>query len=193
MKISVRLLTVAMLTLTAWCGTAAAERRLSDTEMLAQDYRQRRAIGDDATRHGYRPCRDGAHCNGWYGDSWGGAYGGYGNGAGYGYGYGYGAGYGYGSGGAGWNGVYGNYSQYRVPVPMDYKGVQVNGVSAPAAEALRPAARPVESCPRGFSPSEIKCTDAERRHGCRDIRLDGGLGCVQRSGSARGSGFGISE
>ena len=37
-----------------------------------------------------------------------------------------------------------------------------------------------ESCPSGFSPSERKCTSDERRHGCRDIRLPGGLGCVSR-------------
>lgn len=37
-----------------------------------------------------------------------------------------------------------------------------------------------ENCPPGFSPSERKCTNDERRRGCRDIRLPNGLGCVSR-------------
>ncbi len=36
------------------------------------------------------------------------------------------------------------------------------------------------SCPAGFSPSERRCSDAERRRGCRDIRLPNGMGCVSR-------------
>lgn len=41
--------------------------------------------------------------------------------------------------------------------------------------------RPVrEMCPPGFSPSEQKCSPEERRRGCKDIRLPGGLGCVRR-------------
>jgi len=54
------------------------------------------------------------------------------------------------------------------------------------AESQRPSAPPVarqparESCPSGFSPSERKCSNDERRRGCRDIRLPGGLGCVSR-------------
>ena len=38
----------------------------------------------------------------------------------------------------------------------------------------------VERCPPGFSPSERKCSQDERRRGCKDIRLPGGLGCVNR-------------
>jgi hypothetical protein len=38
-----------------------------------------------------------------------------------------------------------------------------------------------ESCPPGFSPSEQKCSSEERRRGCRDMRLPGGLGCVDRN------------
>ena len=46
---------------------------------------------------------------------------------------------------------------------------------------LATAATPVvETCPRGFSPSERKCTVEERRRGCKDMRLPGGLGCVHR-------------
>jgi len=37
-----------------------------------------------------------------------------------------------------------------------------------------------EHCPPGFSPSERKCSQDERRHGCKDVRLPGGLGCVHR-------------
>lgn len=37
-----------------------------------------------------------------------------------------------------------------------------------------------EVCPRGFSPSENKCSQEERRNGCKDMRLPGGLGCVKR-------------
>jgi hypothetical protein len=37
-----------------------------------------------------------------------------------------------------------------------------------------------ERCPPGFSPSERKCSPEERRRGCRDVRLDSGLGCVAR-------------
>lgn len=48
----------------------------------------------------------------------------------------------------------------------------------------RPTAPPVaaraERCPSGFVPSEQKCTGEERKHGCKDIRLPGGLGCVHR-------------
>jgi hypothetical protein len=37
-----------------------------------------------------------------------------------------------------------------------------------------------ESCPGGFRPSEQKCSPQERRKGCQDMRLPGGLGCVRR-------------
>jgi len=37
-----------------------------------------------------------------------------------------------------------------------------------------------DHCPSGFSPSEQKCTPQERSHGCKDIRLPSGLGCVSR-------------
>lgn len=43
-----------------------------------------------------------------------------------------------------------------------------------------PPPRPIERCPSGFSPSENKCSTEERRRGCRDMRLPGGLGCVSR-------------
>lgn len=43
-----------------------------------------------------------------------------------------------------------------------------------------PQVRVEEHCPSGFSPSEQKCSKEERRRGCRDMRLPGGLGCVSR-------------
>lgn len=46
---------------------------------FSADYRKRMARGDDATAHGYQPCRDGGRC-----------------------GYGYGYGYGYSGYGGGW-------------------------------------------------------------------------------------------
>lgn len=42
------------------------------------------------------------------------------------------------------------------------------------------ASRQRETCPAGFRPSENKCSAKERRRGCRDMRLPGGLGCVSR-------------
>jgi len=46
-----------------------------------------------------------------------------------------------------------------------------------AAPTAEPA---VERCPSGFQPSENKCSVEERRRGCKDMRLPGGLGCVRR-------------
>jgi hypothetical protein len=44
-----------------------------------------------------------------------------------------------------------------------------------------PVARPTQDrCPAGFRPSENKCSNEERRRGCRDMRLPSGLGCVSR-------------
>lgn len=43
----------------------------------------------------------------------------------------------------------------------------------------RPSVVP-ERCPAGFRASERKCTPQERKKGCRDMRLPGGLGCVSR-------------
>jgi hypothetical protein len=50
----------------------------------------------------------------------------------------------------------------------------------PPPPAYRPPPPPPERCPSGFSPSEQKCSPDERRRGCKDIRLPGGLGCVSR-------------
>ncbi len=40
--------------------------------------------------------------------------------------------------------------------------------------------RQQEHCPSGFQPSERKCSQEERRRGCKDVRLSSGLGCVKR-------------
>ena len=37
-----------------------------------------------------------------------------------------------------------------------------------------------ERCPAGFQQSEQKCSQDERRRGCKDIRLPNGIGCVRR-------------
>ena len=37
-----------------------------------------------------------------------------------------------------------------------------------------------ERCPAGFQQSEQKCSQEERRRGCKDIRLPNGIGCVRR-------------
>jgi hypothetical protein len=46
--------------------------------------------------------------------------------------------------------------------------------------SISPPPPRVEHCPSGFSPSERKCTNEERRKGCRDMRLSNGMGCVDR-------------
>ena len=58
------------------------------------------------------------------------------------------------------------------------KGMQValerERVQGPSHSAAQ------DRCPAGFSPSEQKCSQQERRNGCKDIRLPSGLGCVNR-------------
>ena len=39
---------------------------------------------------------------------------------------------------------------------------------------------PQEHCPSGYSPRERSCSPDERKHGCSDIRLSSGMGCVRR-------------
>ena len=46
--------------------------------------------------------------------------------------------------------------------------------------AYNPPAARAQVCPSGFSPSEQKCSSDERRQGCKDIRMDSGMGCVKR-------------
>jgi hypothetical protein len=51
----------------------------------------------------------------------------------------------------------------------------------PTSPPPPPVARPTQDrCPAGFRPSENKCSNEERKRGCRDMRLPSGLGCVSR-------------
>jgi len=61
---------------------------------------------------------------------------------------------------------------------LTQKGLKLAQAQAAALNSGAVAA--AERCPSGFQPSEQKCTQAERRNGCKDIRLPGGLGCVNR-------------
>ena len=56
---------------------------------------------------------------------------------------------------------------------------QAQDQAAPQQGYGRPSATR-EECPAGFRPSEQKCSPEERRRGCKDMRLPGGLGCVRR-------------
>jgi hypothetical protein len=49
----------------------------------------------------------------------------------------------------------------------------------PPPPAPRPPAN-YDRCPAGFSPSENKCSKEDRKHGCKDMRMPSGLGCVKR-------------
>ena len=63
-----------------------------------------------------------------------------------------------------------SYGPYGYDQPRDYRRGYFD----------RPPEPIIERCPAGFQPSENKCRPDERRHGCKDIRLPGGLGCVHR-------------
>lgn len=43
---------------------------------------------------------------------------------------------------------------------------------------LPPKVKPEDQCPRGFKPTDRKCTDKERKKGCRDTRTPSGLRCI---------------
>ena len=107
----------------------------------------------------------------------GGGYGGYGNG-------GYGNG-GYGNGGYG-NGGYNNNRREQQELERERERLENERerLERERENVYRPPAAPprqvFERCPAGFTPSEQKCTQDERRRGCRDMRLPGGLGCVDR-------------
>ncbi|MCO6431349.1 MAG: hypothetical protein J5J00_10850 [Deltaproteobacteria bacterium] len=49
-----------------------------------------------------------------------------------------------------------------------------------SGHAPAPAAQNNHRCPPGFQQSEQKCSQKERKHGCKDIRLPNGIGCVKR-------------
>ena len=110
-------------------------------------------------------------------------YGGNGNGGGVGYG-GYGNG-GYGNGGYD-NGGYNNNRREQQELERERERLENERerLERERENVYRPPAAPprqvFERCPAGFTPSEQKCTQDERRRGCRDMRLPGGLGCVDR-------------
>ncbi len=64
-------------------------------------------------------------------------------------------------------------------VDLTEKGLAVANAQQQVLNQQRPAAA-TDRCPPGFQPSENKCTDRERRNGCKDVRLASGLGCVKR-------------
>lgn len=53
-----------------------------------------------------------------------------------------------------------------------------------AREAARhrnpPPPKQVDRCPSGFSPSDRKCEQHERKRGCKDMRTPSGMLCVHR-------------
>lgn len=67
-------------------------------------------------------------------------------------------------------------------VDLTKKGLELAYAQEQVAKAPG-STRPLqvrEECPPGFKPSENKCRPDERRRGCKDMRLPGGLGCVKR-------------
>jgi hypothetical protein len=64
-------------------------------------------------------------------------------------------------------------------VDLSEKGLAVAQAQQQVLNQQRPSAA-TDRCPPGFQPSEQKCTERERRAGCKDVRLPSGLGCVRR-------------
>jgi hypothetical protein len=48
----------------------------------------------------------------------------------------------------------------------------------PSRPVYRPPSGNRDRCPAGFSPSERRCNDKERKRGCKDMRTKSGMGCV---------------
>lgn len=105
----------------------------------------------------------------------------------------YGSGYGYNNGGS-YNGGYSNDDYYRNRHERRELDRERNRIED-ERERLRDEQErerqrqqqqyrvrpPVQDhCPSGYSPSEQKCSQQERRNGCKDMRLPSGLGCVRR-------------
>lgn len=63
-------------------------------------------------------------------------------------------------------------------VDLSQKGLSVAEAQQQVLNQRPSAAQ--DRCPPGFVASEHKCTDRERRNGCKDVRLPSGLGCVKR-------------
>lgn len=65
-------------------------------------------------------------------------------------------------------------------VDLTRKGLELADAQEKVREQHQNRYASREQCPPGFSPSERKCSHEERRRGCKDMRLPGGLGCVHR-------------
>jgi hypothetical protein len=60
---------------------------------------------------------------------------------------------------------------------LTQKGLEVAAAQEAAMKAT--TANQGGQCPRGFTPRERRCSDKERAHGCKDMRLPNGQGCVK--------------
>jgi hypothetical protein len=60
---------------------------------------------------------------------------------------------------------------------LTQKGLEIAAAQEAALKAN--AANQASHCPRGFTPRERRCSDAERARGCKDMRLPNGQGCVK--------------
>jgi chromosome segregation ATPase len=57
--------------------------------------------------------------------------------------------------------------------------VNSGSMRTPTQPPPPPAAPPEERCPSGYSETNRKCTDAERKHGCSDIKMSSGKRCIR--------------
>jgi hypothetical protein len=62
-------------------------------------------------------------------------------------------------------------------VDLTQKGLEIAAAQESAMKAS--GANQAGQCPRGFTPRERRCSDAERSRGCKDMRLPNGQGCVK--------------
>ncbi|MEY4669435.1 MAG: hypothetical protein RL518_2134 [Pseudomonadota bacterium] len=60
---------------------------------------------------------------------------------------------------------------------LTQKGLEIAAAQEAALKAN--VANQAGQCPRGFTPRERRCSDAERARGCKDMRLANGQGCVK--------------
>ena len=65
-------------------------------------------------------------------------------------------------------------------VDLSNKGLDIANAQASVLEKQQALVNQNERCPAGFTQSEQRCTDRERKAGCKDIRLPNGIGCVRR-------------
>ena len=67
-------------------------------------------------------------------------------------------------------------------VDLDEKGMKdVVAIDQRIAIEAKQVKKQENTCPPGFSPSDKKCSPNERKKGCKDVRLNSGLGCVNRN------------